>query len=418
MTNVSLSALSDSDLLTELRRSVAADYNATAHVIEILTEVDSRRLYLGEGCSSLFIYCIHVLHLSEHVAYERITAARLARRVPGVLEALRAGDVTLTSLRLIGPHLTSANYGELLAAVRHKSRREVERLVAALAPKADVPASVRKLPVRAAIRQCGPAGDATPTAARPSTASAAGAPRATPLPVIECTEEATACSGQRPQSATPESVRPTVKTDALQRQMPSAMALTPTRPAVVAPLAPERYKIQFTASREMHDKLRRAQDLLRHTIPDGDISIVFDRALTLLIEELERRRLAAAARPRPTQSLTSGSRYIPAAVKRLVWARDAGQCTFVGTHGRCSERGFLEFHHMVPFAAGGETTEVNLTLRCRLCLYRHNAARPISSRPSSISARFRARGVRRLRHRSSSVRTELQFRRNSRANVT
>ena len=147
--------------------------------------------------------------------------------------------------------------------------------------------------------------------------------------------------------------------------MPAPPTLAPARPAVVAPLAPERYKIQFTASREVHDKLRRAQDLLRHAIPDGDVSAVFDRALTMLVEELERRKLAAAARPRAAQSLTSGSRDIPAAISRLVWARDAGQCTFIGTQGRCTERGLLEFHHLVPFAAGGETSADNLAVRCR-----------------------------------------------------
>ncbi len=59
------------------------------------------------------------------------------------------------------------------------------------------------------------------------------------------------------------------------------------------------------------------------------------------------------------------SRHIPAAVRREVWARDGGQCAFVGTNGRCIERGFVEFHHVVPYAAGGQTTAENLELRCR-----------------------------------------------------
>ena len=50
--------------------------------------------------------------------------------------------------------------------------------------------------------------------------------------------------------------------------------LPAARPAVVAPIAPERYTVQFTVSRETHDKLRRAQDLLRHLIPDGDIAAI------------------------------------------------------------------------------------------------------------------------------------------------
>jgi hypothetical protein len=361
--------LSDDDLLIELSRFVAAERAATAHLIELLAEVDTRRLHLGQGCSSLFIYCTRVLHLSEHVAYERITTARLARRFPDVLVALRAGDVTLTSLRLMGPHLTSANCRELLAAVRHKSKREVERVIAGLAPKPDVPASVWKVPARRATAQCGPLGGAAQPTVGSSMPSAMRAPQAltsTPSLAAGCTEDACGCREPRAQPATPGSGEATAKaTDGPQRLMPTATALPPARPAVIAALAPERYKIQFTASREMHDRLRRAQDLLRHTIPDGDVAAVFDRALTLLVQDLERRKLATARRPRPSKSLTSESRYIPAAVKRIVWARDAGQCTFVGTGGRCAERGFLEFHHVVPFAAGGETSAGNLTLRCR-----------------------------------------------------
>jgi HNH endonuclease len=137
------------------------------------------------------------------------------------------------------------------------------------------------------------------------------------------------------------------------------------RPAVMIPLAPELYKIQITVSRETHDNLRRAQDLLRHVIPDGDPAAIVDRALTLLVEDLERTRLAATARPRSSRNASPSSRHVPASVRRQVWARDGGQCAFAGKQGRCTERGFLEIHHLVPFAAGGPTNVENLELRCR-----------------------------------------------------
>jgi hypothetical protein len=122
--------------------------------------------------------------------------------------------------------------------------------------------------------------------------------------------------------------------------------------------------VVFTMSCEMHDKLRRAQDLLRHSIPNGDAAAIFDRALKLLVENLEKKKVAAVTRPRPGRSSCS-SRHVPAVVRRDVWCRDHGQCAFVGTSGRCTERGMLEFHHVVPFAAGGQTTIENLQLRCR-----------------------------------------------------
>jgi hypothetical protein len=139
---------------------------------------------------------------------------------------------------------------------------------------------------------------------------------------------------------------------------------TSTR-ADVCPLAPERFKVQFTIGGETRRKLRAVQDLMRHVVPNGDIAQIFDRALTLLLRDVERRKLASAERPRPGSVTASTTRHVPAAVRRQVWARDQGQCAFVGRAGRCSERGFLEFHHLTPFADGGPTTLDNLALRCR-----------------------------------------------------
>jgi hypothetical protein len=86
---------------------------------------------------------------------------------------------------------------------------------------------------------------------------------------------------------------------------------------------PERFKVQFTASAEMHDKLRRAQDLLRHQVPDGDLAQVFERALNTLLERLDRQKFAATDRPRTNRGVAPGSRVIPAEVKRAVRKRDA-----------------------------------------------------------------------------------------------
>jgi hypothetical protein len=213
--------------------------------------------------------------------------------------------------------LTDENHIEVLNTARHKSKREVEHLVASLRPQPAVPSVVRKLPARVS------------SPAQGAASSTAMSPDVAPIMVPAFTTE------------------------------------PPTRPAVVAPLAPERYKVQFTVTRETYDKLRRVQDLLRHTIPNGDPAAIFDRALTVLLKEVERTKLAAAVRPRPKAPPKEAARHIPAAVRREVWKRDGGQCAFVGTNGRCSERGFLEFHHVVPFAAGGPATVENIQLRCR-----------------------------------------------------
>jgi 5-methylcytosine-specific restriction endonuclease McrA len=58
-------------------------------------------------------------------------------------------------------------------------------------------------------------------------------------------------------------------------------------------------------------------------------------------------------------------RHIPAAVRRAVSARDGQQCSYVDPAGRrCPETHLLEFHHLEPFALGGEHTAENVALRC------------------------------------------------------
>ena len=141
------------------------------------------------------------------------------------------------------------------------------------------------------------------------------------------------------------------------------------RAAVTVPLAPDRYKIQFTASDATYRKLERARALLRHVIPNGDVGTIVDRALDTLLADIEKKKFAATEHPRHARRTAAGSRHIPAAVRREVWQRDGARCAFVGTGGRCAERNFLELHHVVPFATGGEATVENIQLRCRA----HNA---------------------------------------------
>lgn len=134
---------------------------------------------------------------------------------------------------------------------------------------------------------------------------------------------------------------------------------------VLAPLSPERYRLQFTISKETHDKLRRIQDLLCREVPSGDPAAIFDRALDVLLTEVEKKKRAAAANPRPPRPTKDGSRAIPAHVARAVWKRDGNRCAFVGTAGRCQETRYLELHHIEPYGRQGPATVGNVSVRCR-----------------------------------------------------
>jgi hypothetical protein len=144
--SIVLERLSDPELLAEVTRLAVSERKATAELVSALGEVDARRLYLGQACSSMFTYCTQVLHFAEHAAFNRIEVARAARRFPIILELLADGRVHLSTVRLLAPHLSEANHEAVLREASHKTKREVEQIVARLLPRANVASSVRKLP--------------------------------------------------------------------------------------------------------------------------------------------------------------------------------------------------------------------------------------------------------------------------------
>jgi 5-methylcytosine-specific restriction endonuclease McrA len=326
--------IADDELLAQLQRLVRADYALTARLLVHMGEVDARGLYRERACPSMFEYCVEELHMSESEAYLRIQAARLGRRFPLVVELLGRGALHLTAIKLLGPQLTTDNHFDLLERARGKSKRGIEQLLAEIAPRPDVPTRMRKLP--------------EPPASRSSTTSveAVSAPQFTPAN---------------------EKMQPDTSQTPFNLQAPRPRAST-------QPLSPGRYKLELTAGQALHDKLQQLQDLLRHQVPDGDLAVLVERAVDMLIDNTMRQRFAhtrAVKKAKPRRSTRrTRSRYIPRAVVRAVHQRDSGQCTFVSTDGkRCLERGFLELHHHVPYAKGGESSVENLRLVCRA----HNA---------------------------------------------
>jgi hypothetical protein len=332
-----LSHLSDDELLATLDRLAAAERGSTAQLVAHLAELDARRLYLGAGFSSLFAYCCGALRLSEHAAYNRIEAARAARVFPTIAERLAEGTLNLTSVRLLAPHLTQDNHRQLLDEASGRRRSAVEEIVARVSPKPDVASIVRRVP--------------SAPAAQTESSQTAGMAAASSVPHVAT---ATAVPLAQVAASTP---RVTL------------VELRSRQPVVV--LAPGRYEIRFTASAATREKLRAAQDLLRHAVPHGDIAEVIDRALTVLLDSLLKNKAAATNRPRSPASAGSadvahtGSRSIPAAVRRGVWLRDGARCAFVAASGRrCGARAFLEFHHVKPYATAGQPTIDNIALRC------------------------------------------------------
>jgi 5-methylcytosine-specific restriction endonuclease McrA len=328
--------LTDRELLARLDALAAKERSASAELIAHLAVLESRPgLYAAQGYGSLFDYCTQALRLSEDVACNRIEVAKACRRFPVLLDLLAAGSLTPSSVRILFRHLTEENIEAVLERAKGLSCRQTEVLVAELAPRPDVAGSMRKLPTPAApVREV-----------------------AMPAPV------------------------PPIATDSVEPpSAPSIAARAPARP-VIEPTARDRYRVQFTVGNETHDRLRRVQALMRREIPNGDPGAIFDRALELLEAQVEKTKLGAEPKPESRKAIrratddfdirTPGrpSRHISSATKRTVWRRDGAQCAFISAEGRrCTERSFLEFHHVRAYAQGGAGTVENIALRCR----RHN----------------------------------------------
>jgi hypothetical protein len=307
--------LSDHALLARVQELVRCDRQTTAELVAHLAEVDARQLYLEQACSSLFNYATQRLGMSEPAAYKRITVARLARRLPVVLDRLATGRLHLSGLTTLAPHLTEENASELIEAACGRTLREVEKLVAVRFPKASVPDSVRKLAktrepmpestktaVASEAQRSGPG----VVASRPEGAEPAAAPSQCEGPesaVASQPERAnlTAVASQpRLPLAAAVASEPEGAEHPLLPRVTSAAAARDAR-AECAPLDADRYKIAFTASASLKEKLEAARALVSHTLPDATLADIVERALDVLLERERARRFAVRQRRGPKE---------------------------------------------------------------------------------------------------------------------
>ena len=124
---LSPAGLSDADLLAATRGLVGRSNQLLAALLVHLAAHEARGLHRNRACSGLYTYCVYVLRFSEDEAFRRVSAARLVRRFPALLEAIATGELHLTGLLMLGPHLTEANLVEVLARAKHRTKKELAR---------------------------------------------------------------------------------------------------------------------------------------------------------------------------------------------------------------------------------------------------------------------------------------------------
>ena len=293
--------LNNSELIQRLDTWQGKEHSATLLVLKYLSEVDTRKLYLGLGYSSLFSFCTARLGYSEGSAQRRIVSARCIREYPEVYQALKTKQVTIVTIALFARVLTKSNVREVLNAVSNQRKDTVEAYVTGYSTVA--------APVKEVIR-------------------AVVVRKPTELPLL-AQPKGIAGLGQRGDLA-PAPV-PSVETEL-------------------------KFKLGFYVNSDTMEKLNRLKELK----PYRSLEDLFD---TLLSDYLKRNdpklKASKADDSRPA------SRYVPSSVRALVLRRDDHRCSYVAPDGtRCSARHNLQIDHIVPFAIGGQTIESNLRTLC------------------------------------------------------
>jgi hypothetical protein len=329
--------LDDESLRRDLRFLAQREHHSLATLLVHLGEYDRRRLSEEEGYQSTYSYCVKCLGYDESGAYRRIQAARVCKRYPHILDLIMSGELSLSSLLLLSPVLTDSNQEVLISQARGKSKRELETHLAELDPRPATPDAFHRVP-------------APPMWMTPMAAAAPNAGLAA------------------------ESSSPMELTGVLTAQPPGEWQ-------AVMPLSLERVRVGFDAAVLLMRLIERAKLILRHKYPDGRLEDILRDALETLLERKDPQNrlglkvgeiggeIAPAASPEPRfLAAWRGGRYIPARVKRAVWQRDDGRCTWRFDDGQvCGSRDALEFDHFRPFAKGGRSDDArNVRLLCRV----------------------------------------------------
>ena len=267
-----LEHVSNDDLHMSARRLVGRSNQLLAALLAHLAEVEARGIHRERACASLCTYCIYELRMSEDAAFRRARASKIARQFPILFEQVAAGEIHLTGVLMLGPHLTEENHREVLARAKHRSKKEIARLVRMLNPLPDV---------RALVEPLGPTPH--PVVANPTWNQVVDAysPSVRELP-----------HGDRPKDwidgdGTESCVADGNIAGVFDRVADAEDEAAP-EPAESLALRPQRYKVQFTATQEYVDLLETAKDLLLHAVPSRSIEEVHLRAMRALVTELRK----------------------------------------------------------------------------------------------------------------------------------
>ena len=136
--------LSDDCLLQKMKVLVQEEKKHLNVLLRHLQEIENRRLFSKLGYTSLFDYATKALGYAEDEACRRISSMRMLREMPELESKIESGDLTLTALNLANTQFRAekkVGFGrnkeqklEILGKMEKKTKREVEKILAASSP--------------------------------------------------------------------------------------------------------------------------------------------------------------------------------------------------------------------------------------------------------------------------------------------
>src|SRR5256885_15888141 len=124
--SAAIPVMNDDDLIALTSELARKSNGVEAELLRYVGEIDARKIYRERASPSLIAFCMREINFAEGAAANRVFVARVARRLPAVLEARRTGAVRLSGLRVLVPHLVEENHERVLALAAGKSNREIE----------------------------------------------------------------------------------------------------------------------------------------------------------------------------------------------------------------------------------------------------------------------------------------------------
>ena len=345
-------------------------------LISLLQEMDNCRGYLHFDANSLFDYAHRILQLSEATSSNLINVARKSVEVPALKEAIETGVLSVSKARKIVTVLTHENQKDWIALASQNTTREIERAVAKENPELAVRESARfvsedRLELKLGCsevnyknlkRVSDLESQRTSKAVNHESAIAAALEayleKYDPIRVAERSakrnQRASSGAGEGPDASTKSALAESVSGSGMSVGSELELVVGATSaPVVVSYLVVDSLPSSPSPQSD-------AQRVTGHTR-------VSSRNRVEPVSSTNRSSAPAAGK----HSTSKGTRpSLPRALVHQIHLRDGGQCTYQSSQGmRCTNRRWLEFHHVIPRELGGTDNLENLTT---LCSIHHN----------------------------------------------